>query len=431
MNSDNGHRRVRPSLETLESRLNMDAAGFVQSLYIEVLGRTGSDAEVASHVQSMNNGASAEAIAQLFWTCEEHRGNQVDAYYQHYLRRNSDTGGRSMFVQQFLAGASEDDIERQFLTSVEYGNAHTSDALFLEGLYQDVLGRLSDSAGRDFWLNQPGATRDTVANSFLKSAEANEDEVDAFFNGALNRDADSQGAAFWTAALSAGASTTALAVGFYASPEYIQLTASASATPTPSLAEQATFRDSSNPELNRANLLTGTTRAAVVGGLPLTLTLNVNKVLSGLGVPLGGARVDLWQADVFGSYSDDAASGTSGEAYLRGYLFTDANGSVTFNTIVPGAFSGRTSHINFKVRTFTSTGAVASEFTSQLFFPDAFVASVYSNAPYLASGAYNTTNATDGIFNSPTTNGPAGNQLLLNPVSSGGGFAATYTVNVS
>lgn len=431
MNSDHGQRRVRPTLETLETRLNLDAAGYVQSLYFNVLGRTAEASEVATHVQSINNGASAESIAQAFWLSEEHRSLQVDAYYQHYLRRDSDSAGRTMFVQQFLAGATENDVQRQFLTSIEYGNSHPTDVLYLEGLYGDVLGRLSDTAGRDFWLNQSGATRGSVANAFLNSAEANEDEVNAFFQAFLNRNADAEGASFWNAGLNAGLSTSAVAVGFLSSTEYIQLTSGqpTSALLTPALTEGESFRDSASASLNRSNLTTGTTRGSVVNGTPLTLTLNLARLSNGLTNPLSGVRIDVWQADALGNYSDEAASGTSGEAFLRGYQFTDANGSVTFRTIMPGSFAGRTGHLNVKIRSYSASGAVASEFNTQLFFDDAILNAVYANSPY-STNTRNTTNATDAVYNTQTPLGIAGNQLQLSLLPSGTGYATAYTILV-
>ena len=116
--------------------------------------------------------------------------------------------------------------------------------------------------------------------------------------------------------------------------------------------------------------------------------------------PIAGARVDLWHCDAQGNYSDYARQGsdgtndTSGETFLRGTQISDENGLVSFDTIYPGWYRGRTTHIHYKVFLDEST-----MLTSQIFFPDAL-----SQYLYLAVPPYNdrsaerdTMNGNDGI----------------------------------
>jgi len=60
---------------------------------------------------------------------------------------------------------------------------------------------------------------------------------------------------------------------------------------------------------------------------------------------------------------------------------TDASGLARFTTIYPGWYSGRAVHIHFKVRT-PGAGGRTDEFTSQLYFDDAFTDRVHAKAPY-------------------------------------------------
>jgi protocatechuate 3,4-dioxygenase beta subunit len=73
--------------------------------------------------------------------------------------------------------------------------------------------------------------------------------------------------------------------------------------------------------------------------------------------PLGGALVDLWQADAAGVY-DNAGY------MLRGHQYTDDSGRYSFETIVPGRYPGRTRH--FHVRVQAPNRPVL---TTQLYFP--------------------------------------------------------------
>jgi protocatechuate 3,4-dioxygenase beta subunit len=85
--------------------------------------------------------------------------------------------------------------------------------------------------------------------------------------------------------------------------------------------------------------------------------LNLSGTVAGLTCgPIGGARLDFWQADANGVY--DAAG-----FRLRGHQFTDATGAYRLETIVPGA-QKRAPRLHVKVQ---PPGKPA--FTTQLFFP--------------------------------------------------------------
>lgn len=133
-------------------------------------------------------------------------------------------------------------------------------------------------------------------------------------------------------------------------------------------------------------------------GLPLRLKLRV--IAAGPCKPIANARVDVWHADATGFYSGYAGQGTNrdistkGETYLRGTQITDADGFVTFQTIYPGWYPGRTPHIHVKV--FLDDNTLV---TGQMYFPDDVSAKVYAtNAPYADRPKADTTNANDFIF---------------------------------
>jgi len=89
-------------------------------------------------------------------------------------------------------------------------------------------------------------------------------------------------------------------------------------------------------------------------GTVLTLT---GQVLDQGGQPVAHALLDVWQADAGGAYDNTGYT-------LRGHQYTDANGSYTVTTVVPGLYPGRTRHIHVKVQAPSS-----SVLTTQLFFP--------------------------------------------------------------
>lgn len=107
-------------------------------------------------------------------------------------------------------------------------------------------------------------------------------------------------------------------------------------------------------------------------GAPLRVSMRILDEQSCEPVP--GARVDMWQADGVGLYSGYTNQRGTGavppstvadESWLRGTQICDDSGLVTFTTIFPSWYRGRTPHIHFKVLIGNSE-LVAS----QIFFPE-------------------------------------------------------------
>lgn len=132
-------------------------------------------------------------------------------------------------------------------------------------------------------------------------------------------------------------------------------------------------------------------------GIPLRVRL---QVVDAACIAMEGARVDLWHCDATGIYSgypnqgDDRSVDTSGQTFMRGTQFTDANGIAEFETVYPSWYRGRTTHAHFKV--FLDEITIL---TGQLFFPDALSEYIYLNvAPYNdRSGTRDTLNSNDSI----------------------------------
>jgi protocatechuate 3,4-dioxygenase beta subunit len=92
--------------------------------------------------------------------------------------------------------------------------------------------------------------------------------------------------------------------------------------------------------------------------MPGTRLVLKGRVLSSNGSPIQGARLDFWQADANGVYDNDGYR-------LRGHQLTDEQGRYALETVVPGNYGGRTSHIHVRVQ-----APGHPMLTTQLFFPD-------------------------------------------------------------
>ncbi|MGV8854387.1 MAG: intradiol ring-cleavage dioxygenase [Devosia sp.] len=151
-----------------------------------------------------------------------------------------------------------------------------------------------------------------------------------------------------------------------------------------------------DPALERTDITEGRP------GIPTRIRLQVVDAACAV---LAGARVDIWHCDATGVYSgyanqgDDGSVDTTGQTFMRGTLFTDANGIAEFETVYPSWYSGRTTHVHFKV--FLDQTNIL---TGQIFFPDALSQYIYDNvAPYNDRAiSRDTLNANDSIATQST-----------------------------
>jgi hypothetical protein len=195
----------------------------VQQLYRDLLGRDAEPGGLQVWTSLLDAGASRAAVAAGIWNSPEHRGVEVDGFYQTYLHRAADPAGRLWWANAMQAGMSETAAARAFLTSPEYTGAYPDSAAVPVGLYADVLGRLPDEAGFTFWQQAAaqGASGAQLAESFLTSEEANRSLLEGYYQRYLGRRPDPAGEAGWLARLNT-ASDSAAAAGqaIVASDEY-------------------------------------------------------------------------------------------------------------------------------------------------------------------------------------------------------------------
>jgi protocatechuate 3,4-dioxygenase beta subunit len=185
---------------------------------------------------------------------------------------------------------------------------------------------------------------------------------------------------------------------------------------TPAKTEGPYFVDE---RLKRSDIRADPTDGTVQAGTTLTLKFVVVHA-DGECAPVSGAQVDVWHANASGLYSDEAANGTSGHKYLRGYQVTGADGVAKFVTVFPGWYSGRAIHIHFKIRKDDY------EFTSQLFFDESTIADVLATSAYSSRGTPDTDNSEDNIY------GSDGSELTVALKSDGsGGLKGTFTVGLA
>ncbi|MFT3797793.1 intradiol ring-cleavage dioxygenase [Microbacterium sp.] len=178
----------------------------------------------------------------------------------------------------------------------------------------------------------------------------------------------------------------------------------------------------------RSDIRTNVDGGTAVDGVPLEFTLRITDMANG-DVPFEGVAVYAWHCTAQGEYSM-YSTGLENDTFLRGVQVADADGQVTFTSIVPGCYSGRWPHIHFEVYPSVSdiTDSGNAIATSQIAFPESVLTEVYQQAAYSGSAGNlsQITLATDNVF------GNDGGVLQLATVtgSVAAGYQATLVARV-
>jgi hypothetical protein len=103
-----------------QSRFSSDSA-FVQSLYQNLLYRTGGAAEVANHVQALHNGATRAVLVNSFLNSTEYRAQVVARDYTRFLGRTASTSDVMAWVSAIQNWVvTQDAVAVLFLSSAEF-----------------------------------------------------------------------------------------------------------------------------------------------------------------------------------------------------------------------------------------------------------------------------------------------------------------------
>jgi protocatechuate 3,4-dioxygenase beta subunit len=169
--------------------------------------------------------------------------------------------------------------------------------------------------------------------------------------------------------------------------------------------------------------------SGVAEGVPLTINLKVYDTNGSDVSPLAGAAVYVWHCNRDGEYSMYSEA-IAEENYLRGVQETGDDGSLSFTSIFPAAYSGRWPHIHFEVYPSIDEATTASNKlrTSQIALPEKACLEVYDNAEGYGASRTNvaqTSLASDHVFSD-------GYSLQLAAVSGSveDGYVATLNVPI-
>jgi hypothetical protein len=175
-------------------------AGFVASLYGQILDRAPDQAGLNGWSQVLSQGGPAQSVVQGIWMSTEHLNQEVAGIYQTILHRAADAGGLASWVHAIQQnGISLTDVKYGLLSSTEFQLDNGDNASFVLALYQDVLQRNPDAAGAATWIQNlnAGMSRSQAVKEFLSSDEYYLRSLDSFYVNVLHRQPDQAGERAW------------------------------------------------------------------------------------------------------------------------------------------------------------------------------------------------------------------------------------------
>lgn len=169
------------------------ATAFVQSLYVNFLGRAGDSAGVAGFVALADAGNLSGTAAAIIRSTEA-LTREVASLYQTILRRAGGASEVASWVSVLQAGATLEQVTAYFYGSSEYASRYgaVTNESFVKHLYRDLLGRVGDSQDVTDWANllDTGTlTREQVVAQFLNSTEYRTRFVTDLYANLLKREA--------------------------------------------------------------------------------------------------------------------------------------------------------------------------------------------------------------------------------------------------
>ncbi|KAF2256270.1 extracellular dioxygenase-like protein [Trematosphaeria pertusa] len=144
----------------------------------------------------------------------------------------------------------------------------------------------------------------------------------------------------------------------------------------------------------------------------VALTLDIQIIDVNTCEPVPQAYLEIWHCNSTGVYGGVVASGNGNSnvsdnlnaTFLRGVQPSDDSGVVTFDTLVPGHYTGRTnhihvmSHLNATLNSNNTISGGAITHVGQIFFDQSMISLVEATAPYSSNTQDLTTNEEDGIM---------------------------------
>ncbi|HVC92930.1 MAG TPA: DUF4214 domain-containing protein, partial [Pirellulales bacterium] len=197
---------------------------FVAEAYTDVLRRRVDAGGLQFWAGQLDAGlARGVFTSQLTHSAEYYANIIIRPAYLQYLGRDADSEGLAFWVAQMQHGLTDEELEAGFIGSDEFFNhAGGTNKLWVDAMYQDLLGRAPDPQGETYWVTQldQGTSRATVALGFAASPEREALRITQDYVDFLDRLPGQSEVDFWVQEFQNGVTNEDVITSFVASDEY-------------------------------------------------------------------------------------------------------------------------------------------------------------------------------------------------------------------
>ncbi len=201
-------------------------AGFVTSVYVDLLQRQPDAGGLASWTAALDRGLPRVDMVEAVQASPEYQRIIVDVLYNLFLNRSASPEDIAAWSNFLNSGGTIEQIEAALVSSPEFylSEGGGSDDGYLEALYRYTLGRDVDPSGQAAFapLLAAGGTAEVV-NALFSSSEFLQDDVNRLYMEFLHRTADSASLNGFVRALQQGVSSATLAAYIMSSGEFFPL----------------------------------------------------------------------------------------------------------------------------------------------------------------------------------------------------------------
>ena len=220
-----GIRGATPSIAQTSTQAILDTPSkvYIDAVYEALLARQPDLGGLNFWSNQLDQGGPRTTLINLIDHSAEYFGTIIKPAYLQYLGRAADSAGLAYWTGQMQNGLTDQQLEAGFIASDEFfAKSGGTNATWVNGLYQSLLGRPADPAGESFWTQQlaNGATRESVAFGFADSTEREGQLVEADYEAFLLRSAGSSEIAYWVGQFSMGGTNEDIVTGFVSSDEF-------------------------------------------------------------------------------------------------------------------------------------------------------------------------------------------------------------------
>ncbi|HVX13888.1 MAG TPA: DUF4214 domain-containing protein [Pirellulales bacterium] len=211
---------------TLTVGLATQNENFLASVYLSILHRPIDEASLEYWSRRLDQGLPrSQVVSAIDHSAEYYAKIIITPAYEAYLGRAPDSAGVAWWTLLMEFGLTDEELDANFLASPEFyqHNGGTNQG-WIDGLYEQVLGRPADQQGGTYWLRQlnRGESRYDIALGFETSQEVEAQRVTNDYQTFLGRQPSAKELDNWLDQLPFRATDEDVITALVSSAEYYQ-----------------------------------------------------------------------------------------------------------------------------------------------------------------------------------------------------------------